>query len=326
MILKKLGNSDLQVSAVGLGAWAIGGEWLFDGNQAGWGKTDDAESIRAIQAALDAGMNLIDTAANYGTGHSEQVVGQAIRDRRNKVVVATKFGFNVAEAAKRVMYQTPDDILHNLPFECERSLRNLNVNTIDLYQFHMWDFPAERIPELLDQLEQLVEQGKIRNYGWSTDNVELSRLFAAGRHAVAIQHAANVLQPAAEMFAFTARTGLTSLIRSPLMMGFLSDKYNQDVQFGATDTRQRRFPREQIAQIVETRAKIREVLTSNGRTVAQGALAWLWAQGEQVVPIPGIRTETQARENAAAMQFGPLTAEQLAQIEQLLDRKETIAA
>ncbi|CAG0936320.1 Aldo-keto reductase IolS [Thermoflexales bacterium] len=324
MALKTLGNSGLQISAVGLGAWAIGGEWLFDGNPAGWGKVDDAESIRAIHAALDAGMNLIDTAANYGTGHSEQIVGQAVRDRRAKVVIATKFGFNVDEAGKRVMYQTPDDILNNLPFECERSLRNLGVDVIDLYQFHMWDFPAERVPELLDQLEQLVAQGKIRTYGWSTDNVELSQLFAKGKHAVAVQHAANVLQPAAAMFAFTAQAGLTSLIRSPLMMGFLSDKYDQDVQFVETDVRRRGFPRERVAQIVENRVKIREILTSNGRTVAQGALAWLWAQGEQVVPIPGIRTEAQARENAAAMQFGPLAAEQLAQIDQLLDRKETL--
>jgi aryl-alcohol dehydrogenase-like predicted oxidoreductase len=326
MALKTLGNSGLQVSAVGLGAWAIGGEWLFDGNQAGWGKVDDAESIRAIHAALDAGMNLIDTAANYGTGHSEQIVGQAVRDHRAKVVIATKFGFNVDETAKRVMYQTPDDILNNLPFECERSLRNLGLDVIDLYQFHMWDFPAERVPELLDKLEKLVEQGKIRTYGWSTDNVKLSRLFAQGKHAVAIQHLANVLQPAAEMFAFTAQAGLTSLIRSPLLMGFLSDKYNQATQFVVTDVRQRRFPRERVAQIVENRVKIREILTSNGRTVAQGALAWLWAQGEQVVPIPGIRTEAQACENAAAMQFGPLTAEQLAQIEQLLARKETTTA
>ncbi len=326
MASKTLGNSGLQVSAVGLGTWAIGGEWLFDGNQAGWGKVDDAESIRAIHAALDAGINLIDTAANYGTGHSEQIVGRAVRDRRAKVVIATKFGFNVDEAAKRVMYQTPDDILNNLPFECERSLRNLGLDVIDLYQFHMWDFPAERVTELLEKLEKLVEQDKIRTYGWSTDNVELSRLFAQGKHAVAIQHLANVLQPAAEMFAFTAQASLTSLIRSPLLMGFLSDKYNQSTQFVATDVRQRRFPRERVAQIVENRVKIREILTSNGRTVAQGALAWLWAQGEQVVPIPGIRTEAQARENAAAMQFGPLAAEQLAQIEQLLARKETTTA
>lgn len=322
MKIKTLGKSNIKISAVGMGAWAIGGEWLFDGKPAGWGKVDDAESIRAIHAGLDAGITLIDTAANYGTGHSEQIVGQAVRDRREKVVIATKFGFNVDESGKKVMYQSPDDILNNLPFECERSLRNLGMDVIDLYQFHMWDFPAERVPELLERLEKLVEQGKIRTYGWSTDDVKLSREFSVGKHAVVIQHEANVLEPAAEMFVLTAQAGLTSLIRSPLLMGLLSDKYNQDSHFVATDVRSRSFSSERLAQIVENRGKIREILTSNGRTVAQGALAWLWAQGEQVVPIPGIRTEAQARENAGAVAFGPLTPAQVAEIEQLLGRKE----
>lgn len=323
MEMKTLGKTTVKISAAGLGAWALGGEWLFDGGPAGWGKVDDAESIRAIHAALEAGMNLIDTAANYGTGHSEEIVGRAVKDRRDKVVIATKFGFIVDEAGKRVSYHpTPEAILDNLAFECERSLRHLGTDFIDLYQFHMWDFPRERVPELLEKLEGLVAQGKIRSYGWSTDDVELSQAFAAGKHAAAIQHEANVLKPAARMFAFTGQAGLTSLIRGPLMMGFLSDKYNNDAQFVDSDVRKRDFPPEAIAGIVANRLKIRDILTSNGRTVAQGALAWLWAQGEQVVPIPGIRTVAQARENAEAMQFGPLTAAQLAEIEQLLGRKE----
>lgn len=322
---KMLGNSKISISAVGLGAWAMGGEWQFDGHPAGWGPADDAESLRAIHAALEAGMNLIDTAANYGTGHSEQIVGRAVRDRRDKVVIATKFGFQVDEPGKRVeLYKDPQSILDNLAFECERSLRNLETDRIDLYQLHMWEFPGERVPELLAKLEELVSAGKIRTYGWSTDDVALSELFAAGKHAVAIQHSANVLQPAEKMFAFTAKAGLTSLIRSPLLMGFLSDKYDKDTRFVESDVRQRGFPREDIARIVDNRVKIREILTSGGRTVPQGALAWLWAQGGQVVPIPGIRTVAQAQENAAAMEFGPLTPAQLAEIESLLGRKETV--
>ena len=326
MQFRTLRNSNLQVSPLGLGAWAMGGEWVFIGNQAGWGKTDDGESVRAIHAALDAGMNLIDTAANYGTGHSEEIVGQAIRDRRDQVVIATKFGFDVDEAAKRVAYQSPDAILQNLAFECERSLRHLGVDMIDIYQLHMWEFPPERVPELLDGLEKLVAQGKIRSYGWSTDDVALVRLFAAGEHGTVIQHAANVMQPSTAMFDFTAQSGLTSLVRSPLLMGFLSDKYDKDAQFTATDVRYREFPAERIANIVANRAKIREILMSNGRSVVQGALAWLWAVGEQVVPIPGIRTVAQAQENAAAMEFGPLTPGQMAEIEQLLGREEAVVA
>ena len=326
MQYKTLKNSDLQVSPMGLGAWAIGGEWVFIDNQAGWGKVDDAESIRAIQAALDAGMNLIDTAANYGTGHSEAIVGQAIQGRRDKVVIATKFGFDVDETAKKVAYQSPDAIIKNLAFECERSLRHLNTDVIDIYQLHMWEFPQARVPELLDGLENLVAQGKIRTYGWSTDDVELARLFNAGEHCAVIQHAANVMEPASAMFNFTAKSGLTSLVRSPLLMGFLSGKYDKDAQFTVTDVRNREFPAERIAKIVANRAKIREILMSNGRSLVQGALAWLWAVGEQVVPIPGIRTAAQAAENAAAMEFGPLTAGQLAEIEQLLGREEAVTA
>lgn len=326
MQFKTLRNSTIQVSPMGFGAWAVGGEWVFDKNQAGWGKVDDNESIRAIHAALDAGMNLIDTAANYGTGHSEEIVGRAVKDRRDQVVIATKFGFNVDEAAKRVAYQSEDDIINNLALECERSLRHLGTDVIDIYQFHMWDFPPARVPELLDELEKLVAQGKVRSYGWSTDDVALARLFAAGEHCTVIQHSANVLEPSTAMFALTAEKNLVSLVRSPLAMGFLSDKYGRDAQFVSTDVRSHAFSAESIADIVAKRDKIREILTSNGRTVVQGALAWLWARGEQVVPIPGIRTEAQAIENAAAMNFGPLNTAQMTEIEALLGREEAVTA
>ena len=321
-----LRNSDIQVSRMGFGAWAVGGEWVFDNNQAGWGKVDDAESIQAIHSALDAGVNLIDTAANYGTGHSEEIVGKAIKDRRDQVVIATKFGFDVDEPAKSVAYyKNPADIIKNVAFECERSLGHLGIDAIDIYQFHMWDFPPAMVPDLMNELEKLVAQGKIRTYGWSTDDVKLARLFAAGEHAAVIQQASNVFQPSPEMFAMTAETGLTSLIRSPLVMGFLSEKYGKDAKFVKTDVRSHAFKPEDIANIVANRDKIREILTSNGRSTVQGALAWLWAVGEQVVPIPGIRTVAQAVENAAAMEFGPLTADQMAEIEQLLNR-ESVAS
>ena len=318
---KTLRNSNIQISPMGFGAWAVGGEWIFDKNQAGWGQVDDAESIRAIHAALDAGISLIDTAANYGTGHSEEIVGKAIKGRRDQVVIATKFGFDVDEANKRVAYyQNPDDTLNNLAFECERSLKHLGSDIIDIYQFHMWEYPPERVPELLAGLEKLVAQGKIRSYGWSTDNVDMAKLFAAGEHCTVIQQAANVLDPARALFALTAETGLVSLVRSPLVMGFLSDKYGKDASFVDTDVRSHAFSNDDISEIVAKRDKIREILTSNGRSVVQGALAWLWATGDQVVPIPGIRTEAQAIENAAAMEFGPLTTEQMVEIEQLLGR------
>jgi len=319
---QKLGRSNIEISAMGFGAWAIGGEWIFDGRQAGWGKVDDTESIRAIHAALEGGINLIDTAANYGTGHSEEIIAQAIKDRRDQVVIATKFGFNVDEPNKRVkFYQSSEEIIKNLAFECERSLRHLHTDVIDVYQFHMWDFPTEYVPGVVEALEKLVKQGKIRSYGWSTDDVELAKLFASQENCTVIQHAANVLLPAPAMFSLTKQAKLVSLVRNPLMMGFLSEKYDANVTFSETDVRANGFDQDDISKIVANRAKVREILTSNGRSTVQGALAWLWANGEQVVPIPGIRTEDQAIENAAAMEFGPLTAAQMTEIDQILENK-----
>ena len=126
MFKRKLGHSEIEVSAMGMGCWAIGGPWTFEDHPAGWGQIDDAESIRGIQLALDSGINFFDTAANYGAGHSEHILGRAIADRRDKVVIATKFGYQVNEMAKNVShYGDPKsgDIVPHIRQDCEGSLR-----------------------------------------------------------------------------------------------------------------------------------------------------------------------------------------------------------
>lgn len=133
---RTLGRSNLQVSAMGLGCWAIGGLWYWLDGPGGWGDIDDEESVRAIHAALDLGINLFDTAANYGTGHSERILARALEGKRDKAVIATKFGFVVDEDAKRVTLRTDDHLLH-VRAECEDSLRRLNTDVIDLYQLHV---------------------------------------------------------------------------------------------------------------------------------------------------------------------------------------------
>src|SRR5436190_9383129 len=176
---RTLGRSGIEVSPLGMGCWAIGGIWQFLDIQAGWGEVEDAESVRTVQYALDHGINFFDTAANYGTGHSERIVGQALAGKRDKAVIATKFGFNVNEAAKHVThYENKQDVVKNVRAECEASLRRLGTDYIDLYQLHVWDYPLEPIGALLDELEALVRDGKIRFYGWSTDSVESARVFA----------------------------------------------------------------------------------------------------------------------------------------------------
>ena len=317
---RTLGRSNLQVSAMGLGCWAIGGVWYWLDGPGGWGDIDDNESIRAIHAALDLGINFFDTAANYGTGHSERILARALEGKRDQAVIATKFGFSVNEAEKRVTFREDDHLLH-VREECESSLRRLNMDVIDLYQLHVWNYPMEKVPAMVDLLEALVSEGKIRYYGWSTDSVEGARLFANGKHCVAIQHDLNVIIDAPEMLALCEELNLASINRSALARGALSGKYTRDTVFPQNDVRNDEWSKEHFFEpALNQLDTIREILTSNGRTLVQGALAWIWARSEKTIPIPGFKTVTQVEENAKAMQLGPLTTDQMKEIDSLLGR------
>ncbi len=317
---RTLGRSNLQVSAMGLGCWAIGGLWYWLDGPGGWGDIDDEESVRAIHAALDLGINFFDTAANYGTGHSERILARALKGKRDKAVIATKFGFVVDEDAKRVTLRTDDHLLH-VRAECEDSLRRLNTDVIDLYQLHVWDYPLERVPAMVDLLESLVSEGKIRFYGWSTDSVEGARLFAEGKHCVAIQHDLNVILDAPDMLNLCEELNLASVNRSALARGALSGKYTKETVFPQNDVRTDSWSRDHFfAPTLDQLDKIRDILTSNGRSLVQGALAWIWARSQKTIPIPGFKTVAQVEENAKAMEFGPLTAEQMQEIDVILGR------
>ena len=165
---RTLGRSGIEVSALGMGCWAIGGP-LWDGETPiGWGDVDDEESIRAIHKALDLGVTLFDTANVYGAGHSERVLARAFEGRRSQVVIATKFNAIFDEATRQVSpgaTTSPESIRS----ACEASLRRLNTDYIDLYQFHDNGYPADKAAPIRDTLEGLVKAGKIRTYGWSTD-------------------------------------------------------------------------------------------------------------------------------------------------------------
>ena len=317
---RTLGRSGLQVSAMGLGCWAIGGTWYWLDGPGGWGDIDDNESIRAIHAALDLGINFFDTAANYGTGHSERILARALKGKRDKAVIATKFGFHVDEAAKRVTFRNDDHLLH-VREECEASLRRLNSSVIDLYQLHVWNYPIEKVPAMVNLLESLVQEGKIRYYGWSTDSVEGARAFAEGTHCVAIQHDLNVVLDAPDMLGLCEELDLASINRSALARGALSGKYTKDTVFPQNDVRNDPWSRDHFfAPTLSQLDALRDILTSNGRTLVQGALAWIWARSEKTIPIPGFKTVAQVEENAKAMEFGPLTAEQMQEIDAILRR------
>ncbi len=326
---RTLGKSGIEVSAMGMGCWAIGGPWTYapgevDPYPAGWGKIDDKESTRAIHTGLDLGINFFDTAANYGAGHSEKILGKALVGKRDQVVIATKFGYLVDEK-KRLIVNDQDATLGNIRQDCENSLRRLGTDYIDLYQLHVGDYDPEKAPAVMEVLEDLVTEGKIRWYGWSTDDPGRARVFGPGEHCATIQHILNVLIDLPLMLEVCDEFNLGSINKSPLFMGILTGKFNTDSTFPEDDIRQTWNLKEdgRGGKRLKQVDAVREILTSDGRTLTQGALAWIWARHERPIPIPGFKTVEQVEENARAMEFGPLSEEQMLEIEDLLERNQT---
>jgi aryl-alcohol dehydrogenase-like predicted oxidoreductase len=312
---RKLGKSGIEVTAIGLGCWAIGGPWNWKYKDelypAGWGDTDDAESLRAIQAGLDAGINFLDTAANYGAGHSEKLVGKALAGKRDQYVIATKFGHMVNEKNK-VVYSDNDQILKNIRKDCENSLRRLNTDYIDIYQLHEAQYDPELASQVMEVLEDLVQEGKIRWYGWSTDSVEHAQVFASGEHCNSIQFALNVALDNPEMRKLCADHNLAGINKSPFSRGILTGKFTKDHSFADNDVRVGLSLTEGLgADRFKVVDAVRDILTANGHTLAQACLAYIWALDENMVPIPGFRTVAQVAENARALELGPLSQEQV---------------
>jgi aryl-alcohol dehydrogenase-like predicted oxidoreductase len=319
---RTLGKSGIEVSALGMGCWAIGGPWNWndDGDlfPAGWGDTDDAESLRALQAGLDAGITFIDTAANYGAGHSEKLVGKAIAGKRDRVVVATKFGHVIDEQTK-VVYGDNDQILGNIRKDCENSLRRLDTDYIDIYQLHEARYDTELAPAVMGVLEELVAEGKIRWYGWSTDLVDHARVFADGEHCTSIQFALNVALDNPEMRRLCADHRLAGINKSPFSRGILTGKFDREHTFADNDVRKGLSFSEGVgAERLKVAEAAREVLTANGHTLPQACLAYIWALDENMVPIPGFRTVAQVEENARAMELGPLSQEQVDKVREIV--------
>ncbi len=328
MLTRILGKSGIEVSALGMGCWAIGGPWWWsDGGAMGWSKVDDDESVRAIHAGLEMGVNFFDTAANYGTGHSERILGRAIANRRDKVVIATKFGGIINEDTK-IVDGDDDVILDNISQDCENSLRRLDTDYIDIYQLHAGDYDPQEAVTIRDALEDLVAEGKIRAYGWSTDHPDRARVFAEGKHCASIQFSLHIFHDNLEIRDICHRFDIGGINKKPLHSGILTGKFNPDTTFPEDDFRHRAvsFREGPGAERLQQVEGLREILTQDGRTLAQGALAWIWALDERMVPIPGFKTVEQVKENAGAMAFGPLSDEQMAEIDRLLGRKATTAS
>ncbi|MEV5694082.1 aldo/keto reductase [Micromonospora globbae] len=321
---RTLGRSGIAVSALGMGCWAIGGPWAEGDQPLGWGAVDDEESVRAIRRALDLGVTLFDTADTYGAGHGERVLGRALAGRRDEAVIATKWGYTFDEATRQATGEDASPAY--LRRAVVASLRRLGTDRIDLYQLHLADLPVPRAEALVGTLEDLVAEGLVRAYGWSTDRIDRAEAFGqAAPGATAVQHALSVLRDAPDLLAVCDKYDLASVNRGPLGMGLLTGKYTAASTLPRDDVRGlapgwlewfrggRPAP-EWLRRV----AAVRDALTADGRTLAQGALGWIWARSGRTVPIPGCRTVAQVEENAAALERGPLAPDQFAEVERQL--------
>jgi aryl-alcohol dehydrogenase-like predicted oxidoreductase len=321
MMTRVLGPSGIEVSALGLGCWAIGGPFRDQDGWMGYGAVDDAESVRAVRRALDLDITFFDTGGVYGCGHSERVLGRALSGRRERVVIAGKFGYTFDENERRVTGTdaTPAGIRR----ACGDSLRRLGRDVIDLYQFHLHDYPLDRAVEVRQTLEGLVAEGKVRCFAWCTEDPQRVRLFAESPHCAAAPQLFNVLENSQALLKLCEHLGLAVIARRPLGMGLLTGKFTADSTFAENDMRRRfgwDFRAGKQARQLQQLEALQEVLTRDGRSVAQGALGYILAKSPVAIPIPGFKTREQVDENAATLLYGPLSDDQVSEIDGLLRR------
>jgi aryl-alcohol dehydrogenase-like predicted oxidoreductase len=296
-----LGNLD--VSRIGLGAMGMSAYYTGAGS-------DDAESIRTIRRALDLGINLIDTAEVYGPYMNEELVGRALAGRRHEVVLATKFGLiSHRNGDVPALDSTPE----NIRIAIEGSLRRLGTDYVDLYYQHRVD-PVIPIEETVGALSVLVKEGKVKGIGLSEAAPETIRRAHAVHPVTAVQteYSLWTRDPEAEILPTVRRLGIGFVAYSPLGRGFLTGQIRSVDQLSADDfrTNNPRFANGNFEQNLRAVHAVEVVATEVGATPAQVALAWLLAQGNDVVPIPGTKHVARLDENAASTGI-TLTAEQL---------------
>jgi aryl-alcohol dehydrogenase-like predicted oxidoreductase len=300
----------------------MGGPFWAGGKPLGWGDVDDDESVHALHRALELGVTLFDTADVYGTGHAEEVLGRAVAPVRQDVVLATKWGNTFDPATKQLTGSDPRP--EYVRTAAEASLRRLGTDYIDVLQLHLSDLNPAAAADLVAECERLVDAGIVHAYGWSTDDPERAKVFAHGPHCAVVQHELSVLHDAPEMLALCEEKDLASMNRSPLAMGLLTARITVDTRFDPDDLRSSQpewlrwfVDGRPSAEWLARRDAIRDVLTSGGRTLAQGAIAWIWARSERCIPIPGCRTVAQVEENAGALASGPLAPHAVEEISKL---------
>ncbi|MFW5798610.1 MAG: aldo/keto reductase [Planctomycetota bacterium] len=301
MNYRKLGHTDIDVSVVGLGTWAIGG-WK-------WGGTDETDAIAAIRTGIDEGINLVDTAPAYGFGLAEELIGKAIVGRRDKVVLASKCGLVWHTDRGEHFFEAEGHQVHrflgseSIRYELEQSLKRMKVDCIDLYQTH-WQDATTAIDDTMACLEKLKDQGKIRAIGVSNCTVgQLEQYEAAGQLDVD-QEEYNMIDRKHEddLLPWCREHGTSVLAYSAMALGLLTGKVTLDRTFDEGDMRKGspRFNQQNRQRVLDFCEVIRPVADAHNATIAQTVIAWTTAQPGVTVALCGARNPKQATENAAA--------------------------
>ncbi len=314
MQTKQLGNSSLSLTSVGVGAWAIGGGgWAF-----GWGPQDDNESIAGIRAAIDAGMNWIDTAAVYGLGHSEDMVGRALEGMTKRPYIFTKCERTWNSDRQIVKCLKADSVKK----ECEDSLRRMKLDVIDLYQIH-WPEPEEDIEEGWTAMAELQRQGKVRYIGVSNFNVAQMKRAQSIAPITSLQPPYSMLVRGIEeeILPYAGANNIGVISYSPMRNGLLmgSMKRERVAAFPSDDFR-RNLPDFQEPKLTRNLAlaeELRAIGSAHGRTPGEVAIAWVLRRQEVTAAIVGVRGPSQVPGVAGAMEFR-LTAREVAKIEDFL--------
>ncbi len=315
---RRLGKTGREVSVIGFGAWAIGGDW---------GTRDDATALRALHAAADAGVTLIDTADVYGDGHSERLVGRFLRERPGeRFFVATKMGRRVPQLPE---HYNPE----NFRIWNDRSRENLGVETLDLVQLHCPPTPVYYQPEVFAALDDMVVEGRIANYGVSVEKVEEALKAVEFPGVASVQIIFNMLRqrPADRFLAEAARRDVGVLARVPLASGILTGKLRPDSAFEPSDHRNynrhgesfdvgETFAGVDYATGLEVAEALKEIVPE-GNTLAQTALRWILMHEGVTTTIPGAKSPEQAVANAAAGDMPPLPEAAMAHVRELYDAR-----
>ena len=312
MQTKQLGNSDLHITPIGIGAWAMGGgDWAF-----AWGPQDDDQSIAAIHAALDRGVNWIDTAAVYGLGHSEEVVARALAGRSRRPYVFTKCA-RIWNERREILKSLKEDSVRR---ELEASLRRLKVDVIDLYQIH-WPEPDEQLEEGWATMAALQREGKVRWIGASNCTVEQLERCRRIAPITSLQPPYSLISPEAErsQLPWCLERGIGAIVYSPMKSGLLTGKMTRErvAAFPPDDFRRRvpHFQEPNLSRNLALAAKLGEIGARHGRTAGEVAIAWTLRHPAVTAAIVGMRSAAQVEGVIGAMDFR-LGAEEIREIEE----------